>query len=215
VRRFGLLVWLLACYAPKPPQGAPCGENDACPSGQKCVQGVCGGAETAIDASTTDDDAPLDDANDDPDALVDAIMSDASPDGSTGGCPAGYNAITGQTSKYRTVLTQQTWTQAEADCEDDGTGTHLATIESASEDMAVDALTGASIWFGLSDRKNEGTRRWVTGALITYDGTTGVSNTGQYDCAGIYQSEWAWGQCDTQIEYVCECDGVAADPTAY
>jgi hypothetical protein len=42
-----------------------------------------------------------------------------------------------------------------------------------------------------------------------------VVNNGQYDCAGIYQSQWAWGVCSTLIEYVCECDGTPADPAAY
>lgn len=34
-------VALGACYAPEPSAGAPCGPNDACPSGLSCIAGVC------------------------------------------------------------------------------------------------------------------------------------------------------------------------------
>lgn len=141
------------------------------------------------------------------DAAVDAVVAMT--------CPVTYLAVGGQTSKYRTVTMAKTWTAAEQDCENDGVGMHLAVVDDMAEHVAVDALTGASIWFGLTDRKVEGTPRWVTGATPTYTNYGPMTNSGPYDCAGIYQSEWAWGDCSTQIPYVCECDGVTADPTAY
>jgi hypothetical protein len=139
--------------------------------------------------------------------------SDAPADAGT--CPSSYVVVTGQSSQYRAVMTPQTWIAAETDCEDDGLATHLAVVDNAAEDSAVDALTGASIWFGLTDRALDGTPRWVTGATPTYTNYGGPGNTPAYDCSGIYQGKWAWGNCTTLIKYVCECDGMPAQPTAY
>ncbi len=50
------------CYQPSAPAGVPCGDNDACPAGQQCVGGICGGTEPGADASldaTEIDAAPL------------------------------------------------------------------------------------------------------------------------------------------------------------
>ena len=63
--------------------------------------------------------------------------------------------------------------------------------------------------------QGRGNTRWVTGATPTYTNFGGAGNTSPYDCSGIYQSKWAWGDCTTLIPYVCECDGMAAQPTAY
>jgi len=172
-----------------------------------CVRDV----DAALDAST--DDAALD-ASPDGAPPGDAPATDAAAD-APAMCPASYAAVTGQTSHYRTVTTAQTWINAELDCEDDGTGTHLAVVDNVAEHTAVDALTGASIWFGLTDRKVEATPRWVTGATPTYTNYGGANNTGPYDCAGIYQGKWAWGDCTTLIPYVCECDGIPPQSTAY
>jgi hypothetical protein len=49
------------CYSPTPPTGAPCGENNACPSGQTCIAGFCGGdgtGDTGVPMDTQDIDAP-------------------------------------------------------------------------------------------------------------------------------------------------------------
>lgn len=206
------LVALVACYAPTPPEGRPCSERGACPSELVCRAGVCIRDDGSADASLDDGaliDAPVVDG-----APFDGA-SDAPTDGASPGCPATYVSVPGQTSRYRTVMTPRTWSEAEADCEADGVGMHLAVVDNASEHTAVDALTGASIWFGLTDRKVEGTPRWVTGATPSYTNYGGAGNETGYDCAGIYQSKWAWGECVTTIKYVCECDGIAAQASAY
>lgn len=199
---------VVACYGPTPPEGAPCGGGVACPTGLACSGGVC-----------VRDHASNPDANRDGMIVIDGprgdALVDAPPDAAMFTCPSGYLPITGQTSKYRTVLTQLSWSNAEADCENDGSGTHLAVVDDATEHAAVDALTGASIWFGLTDRKVEGTPRWATGALPVYTNYGPNQNTAGYDCAGIYQGKWAWGDCLTLIHYVCECDGIPPDPAAY
>lgn len=55
---------MAGCYSPSPPSGVPCGEGNACPSGQACVAGYCGG------------EAPLTDVNDlVPDVMVDDMAA--------------------------------------------------------------------------------------------------------------------------------------------
>lgn len=41
--RVAVLLVAAACYSPAPPAGAPCGPNDACPTGLSCIDGFCGG----------------------------------------------------------------------------------------------------------------------------------------------------------------------------
>lgn len=205
---FASVCVVAGCYAPTPPEGAACGAGGSCPAGLMCTGSVC------VRDHGSSPDASRDAIGDGP--LADAPPLDAPPDGSTMlTCPASYTAIVGQTSKYRTVRTPLGWAAAETDCENDGAGTHLAVVDNATEHAAVDALTGASIWFGLTDLKAEGNPLWVTGAAPVYTNYGTMQNTAGYDCAGIYQGKWAWGDCTTLINYVCECDGIAADPTAY
>src|SRR5687767_9775085 len=45
---------LAGCYNPSPPQGAPCTDDDHCPSSQKCVGGFCGGAIGTDGGGTAD-----------------------------------------------------------------------------------------------------------------------------------------------------------------
>ena len=56
-----------ACYAPHPPEGAPCTDSARCPSGQRCVAGFCSSA----DASPPPLDAPPIDS--DGDGIVDSL----------------------------------------------------------------------------------------------------------------------------------------------
>lgn len=205
-----LITCLVACYAPSPPQGRPCGANGACPAELVCRGGTCVAEGAGVDASGAD--ATVDALDD---GGSDAPSIDAPIDGPPQGCPSSYTAVAGQSSRYRTNLTPRTWTDAEADCEDDGVGTHLAVVDTMAEHTAVDALTGASIWFGLTDRVVEGTPRWVTGATPSYTNYGPADNAPDYDCAGIYQGAWAWGECATLIKYVCECDGIPAQVGAY
>jgi len=76
MRGWAIATLLTACYAPKPPQGAPCGPADTCPAGQMCIAGLCtsSGSGTDDDANTTLDDAGLDASDATP-------MLDAMPDG--------------------------------------------------------------------------------------------------------------------------------------
>lgn len=65
--RWVILSLLVGCYGPTPPQGAPCGVGDACPSGQRCFDGFCSitappGSPDAPVTPETDGPVPSDDA---------------------------------------------------------------------------------------------------------------------------------------------------------
>jgi hypothetical protein len=164
---------------------------------------------------------------------------DPGADGSTeaggsmdAGCPEGYVQLAGLPSRYRvsggagTTSSPQgrgTWVMAEADCRDDGVGTHLAIAETKAEnDAFVDVVSGASRWLGVTDRKVQGTWRTITGGSVFFAlwGSPPPKND-QFDCmilTRVPSSEDAI--CDDPDPqwyrgYICECDGVAVDPTAF
>jgi hypothetical protein len=79
VRRMAIWLAVVAgCYDPTPHGGIACGEHEACPRGQRCVDGVCDGTVSEIDAPL--DDVPVDIAGD-----VQII------DGPIGACAGGDN----------------------------------------------------------------------------------------------------------------------------
>lgn len=158
------------------------------------------------------------------DTLVDAPPIDAPPiDGTVDagpGCPASYAAVAGQTSRYRAITAAASWSAAQTDCADDGVGTHLVVIDDAAENLVVDGLTGASVaWIGFSDRITEGTFRAVTGPTVTFTawGADNPNGGAVQDCVAIYMGDlWGDGDCVYPMPgYVCECDGVASDSTAF
>jgi hypothetical protein len=52
-------VVICGCYAPQPPQGAPCDDDHPCPTGQSCIAGFCSfGGNGAIDAPGAKMDGP-------------------------------------------------------------------------------------------------------------------------------------------------------------
>ena len=76
--RFVVGVALLAgCFSPTVPANVPCGAGDACPSGQRCVGGLCTNGDPAIDA-------PVSTMIDAPDMMIDASI-DAPPGACAGG----------------------------------------------------------------------------------------------------------------------------------
>lgn len=121
-----------------------CGANGECPFSLVCMEGICrANHDLGADGSTEAGGA------------IDAAS-----------CPAGYVQLAGLPSRYRISggpgttadpLGRGTWVMAEADCRDDGIGTHLAIAETKAEhDAFVDVVSGASRWLGVTDRKVEG-----------------------------------------------------------
>jgi hypothetical protein len=138
------------------------------------------------------------------------------------GCSAGYVAtIPGSRSLYRVVDQPVPWLDAQNDCANDGTGTHLVVIGSEPERSGVVGLIQDGVWIGFSDRAGEGTFRWVTRAASTFtawaNGQPDDSN-GNEDCTEQKRTmgaTWSDQPCTELLAYVCECDGVASDPTAF
>jgi hypothetical protein len=191
-----------------------------------------GGIDPSVDAGADASVPPIDAGVDAPppppvDAAVDAPPPppvDAGvdappppPDAAAPTCPGGYVAVDGLASRYRVVTSQyRRWTGAEADCEDDGAGTHLVVLDSAAELALLDARLGETFWVGVSDRVNEGTWRTVTGVPALLPWNSGEPN----DILGEDCGEIAGGglndlDCGAFRRYVCECDGLPAIPGAY
>jgi len=181
-------------------------------------------ADAVVDASVPDAaidaridarvDAPVPDAA--PDARIDASPPDAMPDAAS--CPSGYAPAAVGTSMYRTVAGFSSWTSAEADCEDDGPGTHLVVIDDAAENAAVDDMLFGNLWLGLSDRVTEGSFLAVTGGAAPFLAWAAFQPDdflGQ-DCVSMNENaRYSDVDCGSLRGYVCECDGVAPDPASY
>lgn len=86
VRSLGVLAVLVGCYSPHVRGGVPCGEGEACPTGQTCRAGICRGDEgTEVDASLESDGGS-------DSALIDAASDGPTIDAPPGSC-AGNDGI--------------------------------------------------------------------------------------------------------------------------
>jgi len=136
-------------------------------------------------------------------------------------CPASYaGQLQGSGSRYRVVDQPAPWLDAQRDCADDGAGTHLAVVGSELERSGLRTLFQDDLWIGFSDRVAEGSFRWVTGASSAFTGWASGQPDGQdasQDCVEQKHMMQSWHDqpCTDLLAYVCECDGVAADPATY
>lgn len=129
-------------------------------------------------------------------------------------CPGDYVAV--GPSKYRYSSTGAMWLNAEADCEDDGSGTHLAIISNGAENDAVETIVGTTrVWLGIHDRVTEGTYRTVTDLPQTYLPWESTEPHGEDDCVTVSDEQFADEDCIDIRPYVCECDGAAAKPSTF
>lgn len=182
------------------------------------VLASCGrfGFDRTLEVDTLAD-ANLDDGSLGDGSLTDGSLADGSlADGAAVACPALYSFAIGS-SRYR-VGGQTTWTAAEASCEADGAGIHLAVIDSASEMTTLAALTGNTrTWVGISDRKTDNVFLRVTGGVAPFlpwrsgDPSQAGSACAAWDPPSQYRDE----VCGQGRQFVCECDGIPADPSAY
>jgi hypothetical protein len=168
--------------------------DSSCPSGRKYgdqsgdAAGKCVGQESGgIDS-----------------AVVDTAMIDM-----PAACPMGYTAM--GTSSYRFVTQQDDWLAAEMDCENDGTGTHLAVAGDMAELTLLGNLAQDNYWLGASDRVTEATWLWVTGGAGPNLGMGNGSDCARGNDAGNLSDQ----DCGGTEVYVCECDGMAAMPATY
>jgi hypothetical protein len=145
------------------------------------------------------------------DAAADAPPGapDATPAPDAFACPSGYT-LRAPGSCHRYVMIPVPWGVAEADCE--GAGAHLVVIDDVTEDGEVPN----NVWIGFTENITPGMFRWVTGAAVTFTGwATGEPVAGGSTCTEARGDGWHDDGCVEAKFYVCEYDGVPADPTQF
>lgn len=140
-----------------------------------------------------------------------------SGDVASAGCPAGYTGIVTLTSRYRAIDNSETWLAAEALCEADGT--HLVILDDNAEaTYVIQLLTGQNVWLGVTDRVTVGTFRAVTGAPAPYlYWASGEPDATAPECVYMdgLTGRFADQDCASGRRPICECDGMAVDPSSY
>jgi hypothetical protein len=138
-------------------------------------------------------------------------------------CPANYVAAGADNSQYRFSSTGKTWSEAQYECETEGT--HLIVIDGLDASAEVDYVRsllspGEVVWIGLSDHQAEATFRWVTGgvhAAATPSWGGMQPNPGKVeDCAQLKHDRKLYdASCTTVERFICECDSrnTVANPT--
>jgi lectin-like protein len=151
-----------------------------------------------------------------PDVPIDAIPDTVPP---IDPCAPTYTMMIGQ-SYYRFSPTPASWDVAEHACEADGRGSHLAVFGGSFEMNRVeDIVMGTVIWVGLTDRITDRTFLDVMGEPLPFlpgweIGDPSLAGPGcvKFNPASrLYHDQ----DCTLQVAYVCECDGVAAQPSSY
>lgn len=147
------------------------------------------------------------------DASIDALVV-------TLACPTSYTLTNAAEpgSKYRLVTASDDWAGAELDCANDGGGafapTHMVVLDDEAErDWVYDQGT-TDKWVGATDVNVEGTYEAITDQPTPYFGTP-QSNNQSKDCMFINQTATVMEACSAGFQYICECDGRAADPTNF
>lgn len=155
-------------------------------------------------------------------------IGDDDVDAADGTCPTGYTPLEG--SCYRVVPTQRSWTAAEADCEADGDGSHLAIIVDVDEHFDLHTLSeaeagGAEVWIGYTDRITEGTFQWIAGGGIDpstdecFFGPSGPINNATLNCvvqlSATQCGDWLVRDCTLLRPYLCEHDGQLPVPGTF
>lgn len=138
---------------------------------------------------------------------------------SSAACPAGYADIEGGCFLVMiNLMPEVTWTAAEAVCEQEGA--HHVVIDSREKFERVRRLVPSGLndfWIGATDRRTEGTYLAVTGGpafMPPWGG--GEPDGGPQDCLLVTVSyELTDDDCDSPDDYICEYDGIPADPTSY
>lgn len=132
-----------------------------------------------------------------------------------GECPPTYTVEGG--SCYRFVTSSVTWLVAEASCEADAVGAHLAIIADTSEAALIDSVWNSAAWIGGTDRLGEGTYVDVTDAPWTFfDWDAGDPDGDSEDCFSVDSTaELEDVPCSEAREFLCEFDGRPAVPSSY
>lgn len=149
-----------------------------------------------------------------PFACIDGVCREPAGPTTDGGvpvqCPAAFVRMPSG-SCHLDIFEPTEWPAAELDCEQ--RGGHLAVPDGPAE--AAELRNPR--WIGISDRVSESTYRAVTGAIISFaNWETGQPSGSFMNCVHTgSQARWQDGPCEFPFSYVCEYDGLPADPGAY
>lgn len=155
------------------------------------------------------------------DAAADAVPDTAIDARAIDPCAATYTTMIGQ-SYYRFSGTPTSWDIAEHACETDGRGSHLVVFGSSLEMNKVEEMVqGTPLWVGFTDRVGEGTFYDVMNeplqSVYLPGWEAGDPSFAGPGCVEFTPSSRLFHDqdCATQVAYVCECDGVLADPSSF
>lgn len=145
-------------------------------------------------------------------------------------CPSSYDVtLANSSSKYRVVdTTDVLWPDAEADCEDDGTNTHLIVLNNNAERQALAPYNSIERHIGYSDALADGVWIPVTDDPNVYAGLVALSvppwlsgepNEGSNgSCMIITTNLELRDRVCTEpqpVGYICECDAYPANPANF
>jgi hypothetical protein len=138
--RTALLLGLIGCVPPIPPEGSPCRSDQECPTSQTCERGVCRhGSFDEPDAAIVHDSAPVDTA-------IDAAPRPCTTDGLT--CNTTAVAFMCGTTCFAKCGQGVVQATAETACE--AWSGRLAEVPDATTNTCLAAHAGTDSWFGLT-----------------------------------------------------------------
>lgn len=132
-------------------------------------------------------------------------------------CIAGYLAAPTGCYRFETA-NDQDFLGAELLCEADGPGAHLVVVDNDAELVFLDSLVPlGDVFLGTSDRIVPETYVTVTGspAFIHWDVNQPDDAGGPEYCIVLVGATMHDDDCNVANEFVCEYDGVLADPSAF
>jgi hypothetical protein len=91
-------------------------------------------------------------------------------------------------------------------------------IDNAIEDNDLASATPNLFWIGISDRISENIFLRVTGGSTPFFNWNGgqPNGRGAQNCVAMTANDvWHDEECDQAEDYICECDGMEPDPTAF
>lgn len=180
----------------------------------------CGFQHGALTDGRVSDGLPDDTTGSGSDASIPGANPDATPDSAASilPCPVTYTLSNGS-SKYRSVTASTTWTAAETDCEDDATPNvtrpaHTIVLDNDAERAYAFMQNNSDQWVGITDRNTEQAYLAVTNQMPFFLGSATGNNTSK-DCLILNSTDTTSEACSNGHPYLCECDGLAANPANF
>ncbi|XP_026232142.1 CD209 antigen-like protein C isoform X2 [Anabas testudineus] len=117
-------------------------------------------------------------------------------------CPTGWTMFS--QSCYLLSTKSDTWEKGRENCR--ANGADLVIIDSRQEQTFLSGFT-QDVWFGLTDKQNEGTWKWVDNSplTLTYWAENQPDNYGEEDCAHL-RSDHFWNDlsCEATSQWICK-----------